>query len=377
MDSYRKTRALMLSIGYGEGHRSAARGLGDALTKRGAIISQHDPMSECSLNKVYEITRSYYRFCVRYAPLLWRLTYNGTDSSDWQRMAEAFFFRPLMRRISQLITEQRPDIIFCTYPLYGYFLDKLRDEGVLTVPYVMVVTDSLEISRPWLRCQADCWQLLDEYSEHCMVERYALDSSKIVVSAFPVSPRFVINHQLTPPSDTSLRIIYACYGSLSQLKGEVSALLQGLPQLQLTLLAGDRSEIVQDFIDNNYPTHSVGVLGYRDDMDELLRQHHIYVGKAGAATVFEAYQTAIPLIINYALPGQEQGNLRLLQLDGCGIEARGGAELLSTVRLLLQDDSKSWKRMRARMQSHPRSGGADRLLDALAQRFFSHDRTSD
>ncbi len=376
MDTYRGNKALLLSIGYGEGHRSAARGLGDALARRGAIVSQHDPLAESSLNKVYELTRAYYRFCVRYAPLFWRLTYDRTDSSDWSSMAEAFFFRPLMRRIKELLAEQRPDIIFCTYPLYGYFLDKLRDEGELKAPYVMVVTDSLEISRPWLRCDADCWQLLDEYSEYSMVERYALDSTKLVVSPFPVSPRFTVNHQLTAPSVAQLRVLYACYGSLSQLKEEVSALLQGMPQMQLTLLAGDRSEMVQTFIAKTHPAHAVTVLGYRDDMDELLRQHHIYIGKAGAATVFEAYQTAIPLIINYALPGQEQGNLRLLQMDGCGIEA-SGAELLTTVRLLLQDDARRWKSMRARMLSHPRSGGADKLLDALAQRFFSHDCSAD
>ena len=85
--------------------------------------------------------------------------------------------------------------------------------------------------------------------------------------------------------------------------------------------------------------------------------------------MFEAYSSELPVIVNYSLPGQEQGNLALLLADGAGVTAGTTSELLTRVRGLLADGAAGWKRLTAAMQRAARTGAAARIVDELERRF--------
>jgi len=78
----------------------------------------------------------------------------------------------------------------------------------------------------------------------------------------------------------------------------------------------------------------------------------------------------LPVIINYALPGQEQGNLQLLQKDGVGISVASTAELQCAVSGILDNNAAVWLRMKQLMMALNRSNGASRIIDDFERRFF-------
>jgi processive 1,2-diacylglycerol beta-glucosyltransferase len=49
-----------------------------------------------------------------------------------------------------------------------------------------------------------------------------------------------------------------------------------------------------------------------------MARSQLILTKAGGATVHECLAAAVPAVINYVIPGQEEGNARLLELTGCG-----------------------------------------------------------
>ena len=77
------------------------------------------------------------------------------------------------------------------------------------------------------------------------------------------------------------------------------------------------------------------------------------------------------MVVNYALPGQEQGNLELLLSDGAGVYAESTQDLLSALHAMLMNDSAGWLRMHADMKRAARAGAAPRIADEVERRFFA------
>ena len=310
--------------------------------------------------RLFYLTQRFYHLCVRRIPWLWGVTYAQTDTADWRAGAYSPFIRGVTQVVAELVRDEQPDVVVCTYPLYAHLLDALREEGEAKVPYAVVVTDALEISRPWLVSRSPRIFLTDEYSAERVLERYALTPERCVVSGFPVRREFVAPCKRVLPSPENLRLVYGAYAPLAQVREDLSALVNAYPGVRITVLAGERKRELADF-----QSECVDVLEYTSEMSALFAEAHFYIGKAGAATVFEAYASHLPVIVNYALPGQEQGNLELLLLDGAGVSVASSAELLSRLDSLLANGATGWQRLSNAMCHSRRSGGAACVVDNL------------
>jgi processive 1,2-diacylglycerol beta-glucosyltransferase len=96
----------------------------------------------------------------------------------------------------------------------------------------------------------------------------------------------------------------------------------------------------------------------------------LIIGKAGGATVHEAIAARCPMLIHHLVPGQEEGNLRLLEIIGGGHLAESPAALAHSLNELLADDAAGWRRMKNNLSHHGRNAGAivaaDHILKALS-----------
>jgi len=52
----------------------------------------------------------------------------------------------------------------------------------------------------------------------------------------------------------------------------------------------------------------VRILGWTNEMPQLLMSHHLLIGKAGGATGPGNYRCGLPMIINQVIPGRIEGN---------------------------------------------------------------------
>lgn len=357
----RSGKALILSVGYGAGHHAAARAVAEELESRNWRTFTLDPCLAAH-PYLFELSRRFYQFCVRQMPWLWGVTYAQAGTADWSVKAHSLILSDVTACIVAQVKELRPDVVICTYPLFAHMLDTLAYEKVVNVPYVVVVTDSLEISRPWMVTRAPYICLPDEYSHKLMSERYAISADRMLLTGFPVRKAFACacSEEYSAPAPDNLRIVYGAYAPLVRVRADLYALIRHYPNACITVIAGERYKDLQDF-----NTSRVEVLHHTDNMADLFARSHFYVGKAGAATLYEAYAAELPVIVNYSLPGQEQGNLALLLLDGAGVTAGSASELIAKLSRLLKDGAAGWKRLKKAMRSAGRVGGAKVIADML------------
>jgi processive 1,2-diacylglycerol beta-glucosyltransferase len=122
-------------------------------------------------------------------------------------------------------------------------------------------------------------------------------------------------------------------------------------------------------IRREYPGR-VRLTGWTRRVPWQLGRHHLVVGKAGGATVHEAIAARCPMLIHHLVPGQEEGNLALLEKIGGGQLAADPASLTAAVRSLLAEDGRRWREMkRALAVEGPNDGAlatARRILELTA-----------
>lgn len=363
-------KCLICSVGFGQGHHAAAEALAESFSERGCRCCMYDP---CALARpgVFSAAQTFYRFCVRRAPWLWGITYAQTDTADWRHVPEMPLMGALKRQVEELLRREEPDIVLCTYPLYAYMLDALRAEGRFHGRYAMVVTDALEISRPWLQSAAPLLVVPDAGTASRVCAQFGLPQEKVLPLGFPVRRAFCLRQALNPPSAHSLRIVFGVYRSTRAVVRSVRALLAAYPAAHITLLAGERAGRLSRRLSREIQALQAEVLPTCAHMAQLFAESHLYIGKAGAATMFECYASRLPMLVNFALPGQEQGNLELLLSDGAGRYVESPEEVVHAVQMLLADGAAEWQRMRTAMAAAGYDGAAARIADEIERRFFS------
>lgn len=363
-----KRKLLLLSVGYGKGHHSAAAALAEHYAGNGWQTYTHD-VCELAQPQMFRHTQLFYAFCVRRAPWLWGITYALTDTADWSRLIHSPLLRPVVKCLRYKLVETAPDLIICTYPLFAYMLDELHNRGELHCPYVVVVTDAREISRPWMRSRSPLVFVPDAGSRDMVIERYALPDDRVIAAGFPVRRSFVPSGSRFTPQENSVRVLYGAYRQYDGVVNDIDAMLEAFPLMELTVIAGGYARKLQRNFKRYCEAGQLRILRETESIADLLRESHIYIGKAGAATMFECYASEVPMLVNFTLPGQEQGNLELLLEDGAGCHVESTTHLVDTLHRLLCNGAAGWSQLRERMVAARRRNAASCIAAAIEDKF--------
>ena len=351
-------RLLIVTAAFGEGHNSAARNLALALQTAGAEVKVCDPCMLAAPHTTRLIEKAY-RYVTTHLPRVWEKIYKSTDKSDFNKQSLPLMRKP-ERYLTNLIEDYKPDAIVSTYPVYPYFISRTFREYGGQVPVFTVVTDSIEINASWLRAPTDFWIVTDGATKEAMMSA-GLPAEKIVVTGFPVHPDFAI---MPPVGSTDccepFRILYFPTGKKPFIRRHSRALLNASPSVKLTIVMGKYKKLLQKRareIQKEYPGR-VRLIGWTRRVPHYLNRHHLVVGKAGGATVHEAIAAHCPMLIHHLVPGQEEGNLRLLESIGCGKLAETPEQLTAVVSAMLERDASGWRTMKRSVTRHDRNSGS-------------------
>lgn len=351
-------RILIVTAAFGEGHNSAARNLAIALSSAGAITQVSDPC-QLGVPRITSAVNAGYRYVTTHFPKVWEKIYRGTGNYDFSKQTS-----PVIRRVEaalkKLIDEFQPSAVVSTYPLYPYFLPHIQEISGKRIHSFTVVTDSIEINSAWLRAKCDRWLVTDAVTRETMI-RQGIPAEKIVDTGFPVHPSF---SELTPVDSADscdpFRILYFPTSKLPFVRRHARALLDASPKIRLTIILGRNVRALYSRareIQLAYPGR-VRLIGWTRRVPSFLNTHHLVVGKAGGATVHESIAACCPMLIHHLVPGQEEGNLKLLEIIGGGHLAASPEALARNVCDLLADHAAGWRTMKNSLARHGRNSGA-------------------
>ncbi|MFM2171681.1 MAG: hypothetical protein RI957_1910 [Verrucomicrobiota bacterium] len=358
-------RVLILTAAFGEGHNSAARNLALAFSQLGVEAKVMDPCREAS-PVMTRVLCWLYRWVTTHAPRLWYRIYRSTDDMDFSRQRFGFMRKPECY-LAALLEEYRPQAVVSTYPIYPYFLDRILANDPAAPPVFTIITDSIEINASWKKAPTDAWLVTDPMTR-AMLLREGLPADKVIDTGFPVHPSFAEMAGLDRQGPVKpFDILYFPTSKKPHIRRISRALLQASPDVRLTIVLGRNVRLLYSRareLKREYPGR-VRLRGWTKRIPELLGSHHLIVGKAGGATVHEAIAAQCPMVVHHLVPGQEEGNLRLLEQLGAGVLAETPEQIRATVIDLLSDQAAEWRRMKHQLAQFHRNNGCFQAARAI------------
>jgi processive 1,2-diacylglycerol beta-glucosyltransferase len=314
-------KILIFTAGFGEGHNTAARNIRDALEHIApdeAKVEVLDLFDTC-YGKLNDFFRKAYITAINRTPRVWGKIYSVIDGTLFVE-SNVMMLAKMKRAMSDVLADLEPDAVVSTYPIYNYVIDAIYADGrPRNFSQITVITDSITVNSVWYRCVSDYFLVSNDDTAN-VLRNAGVPEQQIRIFGFPVTYRFaeMPDDRYQTGENGPRRVLYL----INSGKKEAPALVRRLckrADIQLTVTVG-RDATLRRAIKSevNALTDPVEILGWTNRMPELLTSHHLVITKAGGATVQEAIAARTPVIISQVVPGQEEGNARLIVENECG-----------------------------------------------------------
>ena len=355
-------RILVLTAGFGEGHNAAARALAAGFDRSaGPGTARIVDVFALASPRFNAAARSFYLRLINDAPKLWSRVYDWIDRSNLVQR-RLWIFRREIRVLADVLAEFQPTAICCTYPLYGYFLEKITRDAGPAGPMFNIVTDSISIHSLWWRARCSGWFLPNDDSA-AVLHRAGIKPAFVHVRGFPVPSFFAENaSRLSPPDlagGAAPRVLHVI-NSGTRNAAETARRLLAETDWEVTCAVGRderlRHKLLGLAAKRSRPTQ---ILGWTDQVPHLLMTHHVVVSKAGGATTQEAIAALCPMIVSQVVPGQEEGNYELLRRHRAGALAETPEAVIAELRRAFRDRGRVWREWRAALRPLARTDAAD------------------
>ncbi|CAN5445103.1 glycosyltransferase [soil metagenome] len=322
-------RILILTATMGEGHNTAARNVRDGITAEThgtceVLVANPYTRTNPVINKL--VQKGYNTAITKY-PSAWKVIYALLSKKGFVE-GMGPLLTELTTAINDLIKEFQPDIIASTYPVYSFLMAKIRRKNpACRIPFYTIITDSTLINSAWYRCPSDGSIVADIQTLHSM-ERAGVPGDTIHVLGFPVDASFEALEPAPAPNGRWKAILFPA-GRIEHAIETLEA-LANIPNLDVSVITGRRRSIFRRLQEAGLPKHGE-LIGWADKMPRLMTTHHLFIGKAGGATVQEAIAAQIPFLVSHVVPGQEEGNISLIEQAGIGALATGAPQRIHDI----------------------------------------------
>jgi processive 1,2-diacylglycerol beta-glucosyltransferase len=342
-------RILVLSASVGAGHVRAAEAVEAALRRVApeAAVKNVDVLE--MTNRLFR--RFYGRFyldLVNKAPhvlgyfydLLDQPSRSGRNRSDRLRLVlEKLNLKPFLK----FLQSQQWDLVINTHFLPAEIIASLRKDRKIAVKQVTVTTD-FETHRLWVN--QPCERYFTATREGALyLQSWGVPAADTLATGIPIHPVFsepkdrgslLARHRLAGDRPVILQLSGGFgVGPMARL---FHALLDVPLPLQIVSVTG-RNETLKAQLEKVScpPRHKVRVLGFTNQIDELMAVADLVVSKPGGLTTSETLARGAAMVIVNPIPGQESRNSDYLLESGAAIKVNNVATLSHKVTALLSE----------------------------------------
>jgi 1,2-diacylglycerol 3-beta-galactosyltransferase len=369
-------RVLFLISDTGGGHRSGSQAIGAALDEIDGETRYEWRIDDIATHCTFPLSQlgPAYSAALRFAPPIYGALFHATNGRRRYRTIVRFC-EPLYReRLRDSFLVYRPDVIVSVHPLLNHAALRARaDAGLLHVPLITVITDLGRVHEGWLLPEADMTVVPAPEVYQRALER-GVPPERLRLLGHPVHPKFEdvsetkaeIRKSLGLPSDRPIALLMAGGEGGGKLLPTTLALAKSRLPFHLVVVTGRNAALKTKLeeLAPQLPT-PMTVLGFRNDVPELMRASDLLVTKAGPGAIAEASIAEVPVVVYDFVPGQERGNLDYVRTNGIGVVALTAAEVVGSVTRIVHNQERLVA-MRARQTSIAPRGSSRRIAELIA-----------
>lgn len=347
-----RKKILLAYITEDSGHHRAALAIGKAVVRLNA--GGVEVMSVNFLEYLHPLTgffleRAYLRMLER-NPRTWEYLYDNPEVyyflEKWVgHLATIKFFK-----LKSLLKKFKPDVICCTQAFPALIMAHLKERiyfssEMATTPVVGVLTD-YSPHRYWVHSGIDLYAVPSREVAEVLISR-GVKPEKIKDFGIPIDPKFVMERvdkkavmkKMGLAESRPVILLMGGGRGLGPIREVVNKLTDGFcSSFSLLVVCGRNAklqkEIQRGAVSLNYP---IKVLGYADNIHELMRISSLIVTKPGGQTISEALACGLPMVLINPIPGQEVRNAQVLTRENVAVLADDSEDAVCLIPRLLSD----------------------------------------
>jgi processive 1,2-diacylglycerol beta-glucosyltransferase len=314
-----KKNILLLYITEVSGHHSASL----AIEKSLKILSSEieilnlnafhytNPISEKVVNRIYTAI-------IKRTPKIWDYVYDNPQVKKSIDKLKNVVHKLNFSKLKKLFDKFQPDIIVCTQAYPCGMVAEFKRTHKSRIPLIGVLTDYVPHSY-WLYENVDYFICPSEEIAQRLVKR-GIPGDKIKPLGIPFDPDFNVPVNRTKvleklnfePGISTILIMGGGQG-LGPIKAIVNSLDKIEADLQMIVVTGTNKKLHKT-LKNSIKKFKkkVCVLGYVNNINELMSVSDLIITKPGGITTSEALSKKLPMLIIKPIPGQEANNAAYL-----------------------------------------------------------------
>lgn len=351
MSDSKVPKILIISSDTGGGHRSAAAAIAAGVQKFFASESY-------AVRVVRAVEESHHITAKLVAFYNWLLR----NKQHWMKYfywiinrvrpeTREFFQKRCIGYCREQFERWCPHIVVSVHPLTQHIFARVLKETGLAgkIPLVTVVTDPCYgFWKGWACDDVQLYLVASPEARDQLID-YGIAPERIKISGMPVHPKFVFpGEQAARAARTAIGLdaekftvfVNAGWEGGGNIPEIFRELIHGELDVQAIFLAGRNEELrltaESMAAEARFP---IKVIGYSDQVEQLMGAANVMISKLGGLTTFEALACRLPIIadaITTPMP-QEIGTANLIIKRGAGILLNQARDIVPIVRRMVED----------------------------------------
>ncbi|MFC5648542.1 glycosyltransferase [Paenibacillus solisilvae] len=313
-----KRKILIIYAKYGDGHYQVARTMQQCLENTGQfdvkimdVFAESHPMWNA-------ISRFAFHKGSVYCPKLYGWVYALTNALKPNGRFNRWLQLLGMAKMKEIAAREKPDAVIHTFPFLA--MSQLKPKSGGSFACLTIVTDYVLHNR-WIHPNTDRYFVASSELKDWLMEK-GVSNHRIIVSGIPVRSSF--------QNTIQTQAVFQKYGLNSKLPivlimagangvfADAATIVEEIMQheAEVVLVCGKNKSLYHAMSKAFEQTKHVHILGFVEQIEELMSISSCLISKAGGITLEEARTLQLPVVVYRPLPGQEKGNAEYWQAKG-------------------------------------------------------------
>lgn len=323
----KRQRILILTASTGQGHNAAADSLKRELELSGYEVIKEEPFKVMGTS-VDAFMGDGYKLLATKMPKLYGTLYKLTNYETKSTKVSKMFYKPVAKTILEFCNQYKPTLIISTHPLFVGGVTMLKEEELIDLPFISVITDLLPHLSYVNREFVDAYITGAQQTADELINR-GIEPTKIHVFGIPIKREFTdkIDTQSLERDPRFTILLMGGSMGLNGMKKVFKHILELNRKLKLIVVCGNNEHLreslvkrMDDIESELLEGKSIEILGFTNKVAQLMDISDVIITKPGGITVSEALTKRIPMMIPFYIPGQEAENTEVLLDAGAAIE---------------------------------------------------------
>lgn len=342
-------KILIMYATYGTGHKKIAQYIEKYFKQNGNFEIELIDILKFSTPVLGSLTEKTFEKINFSIPYLWDIIY-----STFNRKLKLFPKKTIVmstfkcKGLKKKILEFNPDLVISTHYFCSTIISQYKKKDKLNSKLITIVTD-YEAHEFWLDNEKyEDYLVIGNSIEKKELVKRGIEKKKITDIGIPVSDDFNPNmynrnktiREYKLDANKKTLIFFCSRGKITSKYAK--EILKSNLNCNILIVTGNNTKLKNELkeIKAFYDNPNIKILGYINNVPELLNIADIVITKPGGATVTECLYFNVPMLFVGKSSGQEKANAKYLGKQKCSISVNNCIDMIKTIEYLFNNQKK-------------------------------------